>query len=193
MCGILGVFGKNPTNNDNFESMLSTLTHRGPDDSGVVQENNFVLGHQRLAIMDVIGAHQPFATPGNKVYAICNGEIYNYRELRDRLTPDYPFRTQGDSEVLLPLYQQLGSGLTEHLDGMFSFVVSEAEKMIAARDPVGIKPLYYAKSGDSIFFASEIKAIAQQAEEIREFPNGHYYKSGEGFFPYYQPPRICIY
>ncbi|MGB5631584.1 MAG: hypothetical protein WBM86_02235 [Waterburya sp.] len=91
MCGILGVFGQSPTQNENFEAMLSTLTHRGPDDTGIVRENNLTLGHQRLAIVDVAGAHQPFEHPNSKLYGICNGEIYNYQELRDRFESSYDF------------------------------------------------------------------------------------------------------
>ena len=119
MCGILGVFGQSPTDKYNFEAMLSTLTHRGPDDTGIVSENNFTLGHQRLAIVDVMGAHQPFERPDSKLYGICNGEIYNYQELRDRFESSYDFGTHGDSEVLLPLYREFGSQLTDRLDGMF--------------------------------------------------------------------------
>ena len=189
MCGILGLFGQNPANKYNFEAMLSTLAHRGPDDTGIVRENNLTLGHQRLAIMDVAGAHQPFEHPQNQLYGVCNGEIYNYQELRSRLQSAYSFATHGDSEVLLPLYQQFGSQLTNHLDGMFSFVVGNGQEFIAARDPIGIKPLYYGTTEDCSFFSSEIKALVQHAEEIREFPQGHYYHSGEGFFPYYYLPE----
>ena len=83
--------------------MLSTLAHRGPDDTGIVRENNLTLGHQRLAIVDVAGAHQPFYRQESQLYGICNGEIYNYQELRDCLQSSYSFSTHGDSEVLLPL------------------------------------------------------------------------------------------
>ncbi len=189
MCGILGVFGQSPTNKYNFEAMLSTLTHRGPDDTGIVRENNLTLGHQRLAIVDVAGAHQPFESPDSQLHGICNGEIYNYQELRARFESSYDFRTHGDSEVLLPLYQQFGSQLTNHLDGMFGFVVSEGQEFMAARDPIGIKPLYYGTKGDLKFFSSEIKALVQYTDEIQEFPQGHYYQSGAGFFPYYHLPE----
>lgn len=189
MCGILGVFGQSPTDKYNFEAMLSTLTHRGPDDTGIVRENNFKLGHQRLAIVDVARAHQPFERPESKLYGICNGEIYNYQQLRDRFKTSYDFRTRGDSEVLLPLYQQFGSQLTNHVDGMFGFVIGNGQEFIAARDPIGIKPLYYGTKGDLKFFSSEIKALVQYTDEIQEFPQGHYYQSGAGFVPYYQLPE----
>ena len=189
MCGILGVFGQEPTSQDNFKAMLSTLAHRGPDERGIVKENDFTLGHQRLAIVDVAGAHQPFERPDSKLYGICNGEIYNYKELRARFKSSYDFRTHGDSEVLLPLYQQFGSQLTNHLDGMFGFVVSDGQEFMAARDPIGIKPLYYGTKGDLKFFSSEIKALVQYTDSLQEFPQGHYYKSGAGFVPYYQLPE----
>ncbi|MDJ0712667.1 MAG: asparagine synthase B [Prochloraceae cyanobacterium] len=189
MCGILGVFGKNPTNKSDFEIMLSKLAHRGPDETGIVRENNLILGHQRLAIVDVSGAHQPLQNQKNQLYGICNGEIYNYKELRERFDSSYAFRSQGDSEVLLPLYQELGLELTNHLDGMFSFIVSNGKELFAARDPIGIKPLYYGSIGECGFFSSEIKALIQYTDSIQEFPHGHYYKSGEGFFPYYNLPE----
>lgn len=189
MCGILGIFGQNSPHPDNFEAMLSTLVHRGPDDTGIVRENNLTLGHQRLAIVDVAGAHQPFARQDRSLYGICNGEIYNYQALRDRLQQSYSFSTHGDSEVILPLYQQFGDQLTQHLDGMFGFVVSDGEEFVAARDPIGIKPLYYGTKGDLTFFSSEIKALVNHTDEIKEFPQGHYYKSGTGFLPYYQLPE----
>lgn len=189
MCGILGVFGENPPNQSNFEAMLSTLAHRGPDNTGIVKENNLILGHQRLAIVDVADAHQPFYRKESQLYGICNGEIYNYKKLRDRLHDRFSFHTHGDSEVLLPLYQQFGSKLTDYLDGMFSFVVSNGKEFVAARDPIGIKPLYWGKKEDLYFFSSEIKAIVQYTDEIREFPQGHYYKPEEGFVSYYQLPE----
>ncbi|PPT09003.1 Asparagine synthetase [Geitlerinema sp. FC II] len=193
MCGILGIFGQtlsNPNSHQyNFEEMLSTLAHRGPDDRGVVREENLLLGHQRLSIMDVEGAHQPFSRQDSQLYGVCNGEIYNYRELRDRCGDRFEFQTHGDSEVLLPLYREYGRQLTDRLDGMFSFVLSHEGDYIAARDPIGIKPLYYGRSGDLLFFSSEIKALVESADEIREFPEGHYYQQETGFVPYYQWPE----
>ncbi|TVQ45663.1 MAG: asparagine synthase B [Gloeocapsa sp. DLM2.Bin57] len=189
MCGILGVFSQNPTNQDNFATMLSTLVHRGPDDSGIIKQNNLLLGHQRLAIVDVVGAHQPFKDQENKRYVICNGEIYNHEKLRQEFGSNYAFISQGDSEVLLPLYQRFAEEVTNYLDGMFSFVISDGHELFAARDPIGIKPLYYGKVDDSLFFASEIKALAEHTDEIYEFPNGHYYRREEGFIPYYQWPE----
>ncbi|WP_036487687.1 asparagine synthase B [Myxosarcina sp. GI1] len=188
MCGILGVFDRSSDKDYDFQQMLSTLVHRGPDNTGIFTEGNLTLGHQRLSIVDVEGAHQPFCNEEHQLYAICNGEIYNHQQLRSQFQ-DYAFRSQGDSEVILPLYQQFGSELTSQLDGMFGFFLSEGDDFIAARDPIGIKPLYYGKKDDSWFFSSEIKALVEQVDEIHEFPNGYYYRSGQGFSPYYQLPE----
>ncbi|EAW47390.1 asparagine synthase B [Nodularia spumigena CS-584] len=189
MCGILGVFGASVTNSDDFQEMLSTLAHRGPDDIGVIAQDNFVLGHQRLSIVDVEGGHQPLCAAGQKLYGICNGEIYNFRELRAGLSQNYDFQSHVDSEILLPLYQKLGSKLTSSLDGMFSFVISDDQEFLAARDRIGIKPLYYGTTGENIYFSSEIKALVEHSDEIKEFPSGHYYHSTQGIKPYYQLPE----
>ena len=174
--------------------MLSKLAHRGPDDAGIIKEDSLVLGHRRLSIMDVEGGHQPLRATADKLYAICNGEIYNYRELQIRHAQSYLFRTRGDSEILLPLYQKFGTQMTSQLDGMFSFVVSDGKECMAARDRVGIKPLYYGTAGDCIFFSSEIKALVDGAEEIKEFPSSHYYHhSKRGFFPLLSVTRIAIF
>ena len=190
MCGILSVFGPDASTRYNFPSMLSTLAHRGPDDRGIIQENNWALGHQRLSIMDVEGGHQPMQAASEKLYSICNGEIYNFRDLQSSHFPSYPFRTKADSEILLPLFQAFGRELAQQLDGMFSFVVSDGFEWLAARDRIGIKPLYYATAGDQIFFASELKALVNCAEQIQEFPNSHYYHSQAGLVPYYRLPDL---
>lgn len=189
MCGILGVFGASLKNSNDFQEMLSTLAHRGPDDIGVIEQDNFVLGHQRLSIVDVEGGHQPLHASGQKLYGICNGEIYNFRELRESLSQSYDFQSQVDSEILLPLYQKLGSQLTSSLDGMFSFVISDDQEFFAARDRIGIKPLYYGTTGENIYFSSEIKALVEHSDEIKEFPSGHYYHSTQGIQPYYELPE----
>jgi asparagine synthase (glutamine-hydrolysing) len=189
MCGIVGIFGLGASKRYDFREILSTIAHRGPDDTGVIHEDNFVLGHQRLAIVDVKGGHQPLSASSGKLYGVCNGEIYNFKELRQRLSDSYNFQTHVDSEILLPLYQKRGSQMTGSLDGMFSFVLSDCKEFFAARDPIGIKPLYYGSAEDTLFFSSEIKALVEHTDQIREFPNGHYYSSAEGFVRYYEFPH----
>ncbi|MGD1929710.1 MAG: asparagine synthase B [Leptolyngbyaceae cyanobacterium] len=190
MCGIASVFGPDVSARYDFSSMLSSLVHRGPDDTGVIQESNWALGHQRLSIVDVKGGHQPMQAASKRLYSVCNGEIYNFQDLRSRHFSDYSFRTAADSEVLLPLFQTFGKDLSQYLDGMFSFVVSDDNEWLAGRDRIGIKPLYYGTTGDSIFFASELKALINCAETIHEFPNGYYYHSQAGLVPYYQLPEV---
>ena len=189
MSGIASVFGADVSTQYDFSAMLSQLVHRGPDDTGVVQDNNWALGHQRLSIVDVAGGHQPMQAKPKQLYSICNGEIYNFRDLKSRHLSAYPFQSVADSEVLLPLFQQFGQDLVQHLDGMYSFVISDGEEWMAGRDRIGIKPLYYGTTGDDIFFASELKALVNCAERIYEFPEGHYYHSQSGLVPYYQLPE----
>ena len=190
MCGILSGFGPDVSTQYDFSSMLSSLVHRGPDDKGVIQDKNWALGHQRLSIMDVEGGHQPMQSSSKELYTICNGEIYNFRDLQSHHLSQYPFSTQADSEVLLPLFQSFGRELVHKLDGMYSFVISDGKEWIAGRDRIGIKPLYYATADDHIFFSSELKPLVSFAETIREVPNGHYYHSQAGLVPYYTFPEV---
>ena len=189
MCGIASVFGSNISTQYDFSAILSHLVHRGPDDTGVIQKDNWALGHQRLSIVDVAGGHQPMQAAPKQLYSICNGEIYNFKELRSHYFLDYPFQTEADSEIILPLFQQFGKDLVQHLKGMYSFVISDREEWMAVRDRIGIKPLYYGTTGDDIFFASELKALINCAERIYEFPEGHYYHSKAGLVPYYKLPE----
>lgn len=190
MCGILSVFGPDSSAQFDLSSMLSTIQHRGPDDKGMIQDKNWMLGHQRLSIMDVDGGHQPMQADQKQLYSICNGEIYNFRDLQSRHCPTYPFQTEADSEVLLPLFQTFGNDLIQQLDGMFSFVVSDGQEWLAGRDRIGIKPLYYATTGNHKFFASELKALVHCAEHIQEFPSSHFYHSHAGLIPYYNLPDV---
>ena len=193
MCGIVSVFGSDVSAQYDFSSMLSQLIHRGPDDSGIIQAENWALGHQRLSIVDVAGGHQPMQAKPKQLYSICNGEIYNFQDLKSQHFSDYAFQTSADSEILLPLFQQFGKDLVQHLNGMYSFVISDGEEWLAGRDRIGIKPLYYGTAGDNIFFASELKALVNCAERIYEFPEGHYYHSQMGLVPYYQLPETSTF
>ncbi len=190
MCGIVGFFGSNLPTDDEVTNILSTITHRGRDDTGSIRKKNFVLGHNRLSIIDVEGGHQPLSDSENKIYTIANGEIYNYPQWCDRLKENYNFLTHSDTEILLPLYQEFDDELSQKLDGMFSFMVGNEEKFLIARDRLGIKPLYYVEDGENLIFASEIKALINHYEDIKEFPPGHFYHSIEGLKPYYCIPEI---
>jgi len=186
MCGILASFGNRKLDEEDFRSVLRLVSHRGPDHTGAMFGDGFALGHNRLSIVDVEGGHQPLMCDRKRLFGVSNGEIYNHQNIREKTYPDYPYKTRSDSEVLLPAFQNRGPGMVTDLDGMFGFVLTDGQEILAARDPIGIKPLYYGNDCDQLFFASEIKALIPLAKTIREFPQGHYYHSSDGFKPYYQ-------
>lgn len=182
MCGIAGVFHQSAP--QEVKRMLERLAHRGPDGHGIKNLPTGTLGHARLAIIDVEGGHQPMEDQGS--WITFNGEIYNYRELaRDHL-PGMQFQTHSDTEVILKLYAQLGERCVELLDGMFAFAIIQGDELFMARDPLGIKPLYYGERDGMFYFASEIKALALVTNEIREFPAGHWYHSKRGMHTFYE-------
>jgi asparagine synthase (glutamine-hydrolysing) len=149
--------------------MRDTLTHRGPDDAGIYVNNGIGLGHRRLAIVDVGGGHQPMSTGGcggkekSKIWITFNGEIYNHPQLRPLLEArEHRYQTASDTETILHLYEERGPGAVEELSGMFAFAIWDEvkQRLLLARDRLGIKPLYYFLSGEgALYFASEIKAL----------------------------------
>ena len=189
MCGIAGCFGVR--DKATIDRMLDALPHRGPDDLGMYVFNNIVLGHTRLSIVDVLKGHQPITTNGGKTSIICNGEIYNFKDLRKGLVAKYDFTTDSDTEVILRLYQEKGPACVYDLDGMFAFAISDGEDYMLARDPIGIKPLYYGYIEDKLYFSSELGAMSlADVDEVHEFPAGYYYTNKEGFVQYYEVPPI---
>lgn len=166
-----------------MERMIAALRHRGPDGSGVDSMASGALGHARLAILDVAGGRQPMHYQGRSISF--NGEIYNYLDLRRRYLPDQPLRTRTDTEVVLHLYTRLGPRCVELLDGMFAIAILHDDELFLARDPIGIKPLYYGRQGDTLYFASEIKALSRVTHDIQEFPAGHWFHSPTGLHRYY--------
>jgi len=191
MCGIAALLGEHDPKT--ILEVLQRLPHRGPDgrDIHVTESRGAMgpatLGHVRLAIIDPAGGRQPIVAPGGAAL-VCNGMIYNYRELRERL-PNAPFRTQSDSESILHGFLAWGDRVVGELDGMFAFVLVDGEHVVAARDPLGIKPLYTGRVGGRLAFASEIGALAEVAGDIQEFPAGHVYHSARGFRRYYRVPE----
>ncbi len=166
MCGIAGVFrraGIRPSDVELIEQMNNLQKHRGPDDSGVFSDQLCVLGHRRLAIIDLSSdGHQPFESDDHRFQLIYNGELYNYIELREELRQlGWQFRTKTDTEVLLKAYQQYGHDCLCKFNGMFAFAIYDTKENILflARDRIGIKPLYFLFHDSSLFFASEIKAL----------------------------------
>jgi asparagine synthase (glutamine-hydrolysing) len=190
MCGLVVYQGKQ-SDFPEFQQSIHLLVHRGPDHYQMHEEQHVVFAFHRLAIMDLTGhGNQPFLDARNHNMAVCNGEIYNFETLRKALeiSTDYVFHSHSDCEVILPLYKQHGlKGCIQRLDGEFACVIYDNEKqqLYAARDPMGIRPLFYgySKLDQSILFASEMKGIDKLCEEIKPFPPGHYY-DGSSFIPY---------
>ncbi len=181
MCGIAGSYRLQTA--EVVQVMIAALAHRGPDGSGMDDVGSGTLGHARLAILDVAGGRQPIHLAE---YTISfNGEIYNHLDLRRRYLPDRTLHTRTDTEVVLNLYAQLGPRSVELLDGMFAMAVLHHNELFLARDPIGIKPLYYGVQSDTLYFASEIKALSQVTSDIREFPAGHWFHSRLGLHRYY--------
>lgn len=189
MCGIAGCIGKKDI--ETVNRMLDALPHRGPNDRGIHINGNNVFGHTRLSIVDVAGGHQPITVNGGNKGIICNGEIYNFLELREDLIHKYPFRTRSDTEVILNLYQEKGPECVKDLDGMFAFAIFDDHDFMMARDPIGIKPLYYGYRENNMYFTSELGAMTLAGvDEVHEFPAGHYFTPKSGFVKYYRIPNI---
>ena len=166
MCGIVAYYSKkNPIEISLLKDMTKTLVHRGPNDHGVwLCENNYLgLGHQRLSIIDLsTSAHQPMSDSTKRYWITYNGEIYNFQEIKKNLENcGHVFTSHSDTEVILEAYSEWGESCLNHLRGMFAFVIwdTKNKSLFAARDRIGIKPLYYYWDGHTIIFASELRAI----------------------------------
>jgi asparagine synthase (glutamine-hydrolysing) len=190
MCGLAGCFGVKDEKTIN--KMLDALRRRGPNDRGVHSfGDNAVFGHTRLSIVDVAKGHQPILAEDGRIGLICNGEIYNFRKIRSKLEDRYKFKTQSDSEVILHNYREKGPECVKDLDGMFAFAIYDGDNFMLARDPIGIKPLYYGYYRDHMYFSSDLGAMSLAGvEEVHEFPAGHYYTPKEGFVEYYSVPEV---
>ena len=173
MCGIAGIidYCNNENSKIKLESILLAISYRGPDESGIYHSPYATLGNVRLSIIDIAGGQQPLADPSGRYWIVFNGEIFNYKELRKDLEKDgCSFKTQSDTEVLIQLYAASGKKCLELLNGQFAFAIWDKlkEELFIARDRVGIRPLYY-NIHDKVFsFASEIKALFQQKNIVRE-------------------------
>jgi len=181
MCGIAGAYQGNSQQTVN--DMVMQLKHRGPDGDGVMPTEDATLGHTRLAIVDVAGGHQPLQE--GEAWIAFNGEIYNYMDLRHKYLKDQSFDTRTDTETVLHLYRRFGPKCVEFLDGMFAFAISWRGEIFLARDPLGIKPLYYGNKDGELHFASEVKALSMVTDDIREFPAGTWYHSKRGWQQFY--------
>lgn len=166
MCGICGIVrpeASSASDRELVRRMMDLLAHRGPDGAGLWESSPAVLGHRRLAVIDIEGGHQPLVDSSGDIGVVFNGEIYNYRELRKELSAaGHRFATAGDTEVLVHGYRYWGDDLVTRLRGMFAFAIWDAprQRLLLARDRLGIKPLYlFEEGGRRFLFASEIKAL----------------------------------
>jgi asparagine synthase (glutamine-hydrolysing) len=165
MCGIVGLThaaGDRAGTVETVRRMAGTIVHRGPDDEGIHAAERVVLGMRRLSIIDLSGGHQPIANEDETIWLVCNGEIYNFRELRVELErAGHRFRTGSDVEVLIHLYEEHGDQFLAKVSGMFAAALWDAkrERLLLARDRLGIKPLYYTEVGGQLAFGSEVKAL----------------------------------
>ena len=163
--------------------MSKTIRHRGPDWSGIFSNDNAVLAHERLAIVDPRSGKQPLYSKDGKLVLAVNGEIYNHREIRKKFEGKYDFLTQSDCEVILALYREKGPAFLEDLNGIFAFALYDIEnnRFLIGRDHIGIIPLYQGWDKDGAYYvASELKALEGYCEKIEEFLPGQYYYSPDG-------------
>ena len=165
MCGIAGIAAidsRQPVDAAPLASMLRCVAHRGPDDEGIHLMPGVALGHRRLSVIDVAGGHQPLFGAAPDTAIVCNGEIYNYRELAVQLRKrGHQFRTRSDTEVVAHAYDEWGLDFLDRLDGMFALALYDGQRrrLVLARDRMGEKPLYYAVIGNTLVFASELHAL----------------------------------
>ena len=180
MCSIMGYCGKGASLSKFREGFQETIS-RGPDDSRIVDTGNGILGFHRLAIMGLTPeGMQPFSL--GKDYVVCNGELYGFEKEREALKQKgYTFASDSDCEILLPMYREYGLDMFSKMDAEFACIIYDGEKKeyVAARDPIGIRPLYYGYDEKGIIvLASEAKNLVGLVQRIMPFPPGHYYVSG---------------
>jgi asparagine synthase (glutamine-hydrolysing) len=182
MCGICGRFSPSGASAADLQPMLRAIAHRGPDDEGAFSNGRVALGSRRLSIIDPAGGRQPIGNEDGTVWVVCNGEIYNYRDLRRGLEQKgHRFATASDTEVIVHLYEEWGDRCVEKLKGMFAFAVWDERhcRLLLARDHLGQKPLFYFQDGVDFFFASEIKALLAAGSRAPEMDleSMHHYLS----------------
>lgn len=181
MCSIMGYYGDCIQYCDFLKGFNKTLS-RGPDATKIIEVDQCILGFHRLSIMGVAeSGMQPFNY--NDKYLVCNGEIYGFRKIKDDLSKKgIEFKSGSDCEVLLPLYEEKGDMMFKELDGEYALIIYDQKnkQLIAARDPIGIRPLFYGYDEEGkIIFASEAKNLVTLCKEVFPFPPGHYYKDGK--------------
>jgi len=171
MCGICGQYNfgsKAPVSRHDLERMTRSIAHRGPDDEGYFIDGPLGLGFRRLSIIDLAGGHQPMTDREETTWVVFNGEIYNFPELKRELESlGHVFRTKSDTEVIIHGYKQWGDDVLNHLNGMFGLAIWDLrrKRLVIARDPFGIKLIYYKIDADRMFFGSEIRAVVAGVNE----------------------------
>ena len=162
MCGITGIYERNSKNYQGIKKILSKISHRGPDANGIWGDNNIFLGSVRLKVVDLDeNSNQPFLSKNGRFIIVFNGEIYNFINLKKKF--NLLTKTNSDTEVIIELFSKIGPKTFSLLDGMFSIAIYDifSKKLYLARDPFGIKPLYYFKDKTKFIFCSEIKGILE--------------------------------
>src|ERR1700747_2585348 len=174
MCGIAGQFNlqrHQPVEREMIVRMARSIAHRGPDDEGFFIAGSVGLGFRRLSIIDLAGGHQPMSDANETVWIIFNGEIYNYKELRAELqSKGHQFKTSSDTEVIIHGYKQWGSEVFNHLNGMFGLAIWDVahQRLVLARDAMGIKLIYYKIDNGQLAFGSEIRAVLAAGDSSSE-------------------------
>jgi asparagine synthase (glutamine-hydrolysing) len=170
MCGIAGIVSADrlrPDDGERVIGMRDVLAHRGPDAAGLFVDHFVALGHRRLSIVDLAAGKQPLANEDDTIWISFNGEIYNHADLRRELEPHgHVYRTRSDTETIVHAYEQWGDNCVTRLRGMFAFAIWDAPKrrLLLARDRLGIKPLYWSRSGSRLIFASEMKSLLESGQ-----------------------------
>ena len=169
MCGINGIISKNKNKETIIKDMNNKIIHRGPNNEGIYTDEYVALGHRRLSIIDLTTGNQPIYNEDKSILIVYNGEVFNYQELKSELS-NYNYKTNSDTEVLLHAYEEWGKDFVKKLRGMFSFCIYDKNKkeLFLARDPFGIKPLYYYKKDNLFLFSSEIKAFLEHPDFKKE-------------------------
>ena len=188
MCGIFGILRLDgaPAERPALEAMAQITVHRGPDDQGFHLDGACGIGMRRLSIIDLAGGHQPLSDNNGRLWLVCNGEIYNFRELRRELEAHgHRFRTGSDSEVVLHGYAEWGDEVVERLNGMFGFALWDAQRkrLLLGRDRLGIKPIYIYRDARRLAFASEAKALLALGVERRIDETALHAYLGLGYVP----------
>ena len=188
MCGIVCAFDLKQNSEDlrpQILEMSKRIRHRGPDWSGIFDNDKAIMAHERLAIVDPASGKQPLFSPEKQLILAANGEIYNHRALRKQFESTYDFQTQSDCEIILALYKEKGVDFVDDLNGIFGFAIYDVEEdaYFIARDHMGIIPLYIGWDQNGTFYvASELKALESVCTKIELFPPGHYFHSKDGKF-----------